>query len=56
MKKVNHWINGKNVAGNDYFQTTNPATGEVLADVASADERACAPDAPSGRSDRPERA
>lgn len=26
MKKVNHWINGKNVAGNDYFQTTNPAT------------------------------
>ncbi|WP_249818707.1 hypothetical protein, partial [Escherichia coli] len=25
MKKVNHWINGKNVAGNDYFQTTNPA-------------------------------
>ena len=29
MKKVNHWINGKNVAGNDYFQTTNPATGEV---------------------------
>lgn len=79
MKKVNHWINGKNVAGNDYFQTTNPATGEVLADVASggeaeinqavaaakegvpemgqsADERACATDAPSGRSDRPERA
>ena len=76
MKKVNHWINGKNVAGNDYFQTTNPATGEVLADVASggeaeinqavaaakeafpkwADERAGAPDAPSGRSDRPERA
>ncbi|MXE01462.1 5-carboxymethyl-2-hydroxymuconate semialdehyde dehydrogenase, partial [Escherichia coli] len=27
-------MNGKNVAGNDYFQTTNPATGEVLADVA----------------------
>ncbi|VFS79669.1 4-hydroxyphenylacetate degradation bifunctional isomerase/decarboxylase [Salmonella enterica subsp. enterica] len=26
-KKINHWINGKNVAGNDYFQTTNPATG-----------------------------
>ncbi|EBW9756712.1 5-carboxymethyl-2-hydroxymuconate semialdehyde dehydrogenase, partial [Salmonella enterica subsp. enterica serovar Infantis] len=22
MKKINHWINGKNVAGNDYFQTT----------------------------------
>lgn len=31
MKKINHWINGKNVAGNDYFQTTNPATGDVLA-------------------------
>ncbi len=38
MKKVNHWINGKNVAGNDYFQTTNPATGKVLADVASGGE------------------
>lgn len=37
-EKVNHWINGKNVAGNDYFQTTNPATGEVLADVASGGE------------------
>lgn len=20
MKKINHWINGKNVAGNDYFK------------------------------------
>lgn len=38
MKKINHWINGKNVAGNDYFQTTNPATGEVLAEVASGGE------------------
>ncbi|XQK39929.1 aldehyde dehydrogenase family protein [Escherichia coli] len=37
-EKINHWINGKNVAGNDYFQTTNPATGEVLADVASGGE------------------
>lgn len=27
MKKINHWINGKNVAGADYFHTTNPATG-----------------------------
>ena len=26
MKKINHWINGKNVAGADYFHTTNPAT------------------------------
>lgn len=24
MKKINHWINGKNVAGSEYFQTTNP--------------------------------
>lgn len=32
MKKINHWINGKNVAGADYFHTTNPATGEVLAE------------------------
>ncbi|SUF96228.1 5-carboxymethyl-2-hydroxymuconate semialdehyde dehydrogenase [Salmonella enterica] len=38
MKKINHWINGKNVAGNDYFQTTNPATGDVLAEVASGGE------------------
>lgn len=28
MKKINHWINGKNVAGSEYFQTTNPASGE----------------------------
>ena len=27
MKKINHWINGKNVAGSEYFQTTNPASG-----------------------------
>ncbi|MDA4825442.1 hypothetical protein, partial [Enterobacter kobei] len=30
MKKINHWINGTNVAGSEYFQTTNPASGEVL--------------------------
>lgn len=35
MKKINHWINGKNVAGSETFHTTNPATGEVLAEVAS---------------------
>lgn len=28
MKKINHWINGKNVAGSEYFHTTNPASGE----------------------------
>mgnify|MGYP005942777677 CR=1 FL=1 len=38
MKKINHWINGKNVAGAEYFHTTNPATGEVLAEVASGGE------------------
>ncbi len=35
MTKINHWINGKNVASKDYFETTNPATGEVLAEVAA---------------------
>lgn len=29
MKKINHWINGKNVAGSEYFQTTNPASGSA---------------------------
>lgn len=38
MKKINHWINGKNVAGSETFHTTNPATGEVLAEVASGGE------------------
>ncbi|PHM36776.1 aldehyde dehydrogenase [Xenorhabdus mauleonii] len=35
MNTINHWINGKNVASKDYFDTINPATGEVLASVAS---------------------
>ncbi|UNH26732.1 5-carboxymethyl-2-hydroxymuconate semialdehyde dehydrogenase [Moellerella wisconsensis] len=35
MTKINHWINGKNVASKNYFTTTNPATGDVLAEVAS---------------------
>ncbi|MEX0633820.1 aldehyde dehydrogenase family protein [Serratia ureilytica] len=35
MKTINHWINGKNVASKEYFTTTNPANGEVLAEVAS---------------------
>ncbi|CNC14788.1 5-carboxymethyl-2-hydroxymuconate semialdehyde dehydrogenase [Yersinia pseudotuberculosis] len=35
MKIVNHWIDGKNITSKDYFTTINPATGEVLADVAS---------------------
>ncbi|MDB5829635.1 MAG: 5-carboxymethyl-2-hydroxymuconate semialdehyde dehydrogenase [Variovorax sp.] len=32
--QINHLIDGKSVAGRDYFQTVNPATQEVLAEVA----------------------
>ncbi len=32
---INHLINGKPVAGTDYFETVNPATQEVLAEVAA---------------------
>ncbi|VWX58859.1 5-carboxymethyl-2-hydroxymuconate semialdehyde dehydrogenase [Burkholderiales bacterium 8X] len=37
--KVDHLINGKAVAGRDYFQTVNPATQEVLAEVAAGGEQ-----------------
>lgn len=33
--QINHLINGKQVSGKDYFETVNPATQEVLAEVAS---------------------
>jgi 5-carboxymethyl-2-hydroxymuconic-semialdehyde dehydrogenase len=33
--RIEHLINGKSVAGHDYFETVNPATQEVLAEVAS---------------------
>ena len=33
--KIDHLINGKSVAGRDYFETVNPATQEVLAEVAT---------------------
>lgn len=36
--QINHLINGKSVAGKDYFETVNPATQEVLAEVASGGE------------------
>jgi len=36
--KIDHLINGKAVAGKDYFETINPATQEVLAEVASGGE------------------
>ncbi len=32
--KIDHLINGKSVAGSDYFETINPATQQVLAEVA----------------------
>jgi len=36
--QLNHLINGKSVASRDYFETVNPATQEVLAEVASGGE------------------
>jgi 5-carboxymethyl-2-hydroxymuconic-semialdehyde dehydrogenase len=33
--RVDHLINGRSVAGKDYFETINPATQEVLAEVAA---------------------
>ena len=35
MKVINHLINGKPVTSTDYFETINPATQEVLAEVAA---------------------
>ena len=32
--RIDHLINGKNVPGQRYFETINPATQEVLAEVA----------------------
>lgn len=34
-QRIDHLINGKAVAGRDYFETINPATQGVLAEVAS---------------------
>ena len=36
--RVHHLIGGKTVEGSDYFETVNPATQEVLAEVASGGE------------------
>ena len=33
-KRIEHLINGQAVAGRDYFETVNPATQEILAEVA----------------------
>ncbi|WP_043330165.1 aldehyde dehydrogenase family protein, partial [Curvibacter gracilis] len=38
MQQVQHLINGQSVASSDYFETLNPATQEVLAEVASGGE------------------
>lgn len=38
MQQIQHLIGGKSVAGTDYFETVNPATQEVLAEVASGGE------------------
>ena len=36
--QINHLINGKSVPGARYFETVNPATQEVLAEVAEGGE------------------
>ncbi|HYF18669.1 MAG TPA: aldehyde dehydrogenase family protein, partial [Ramlibacter sp.] len=36
--RIDHLIDGKAVAGRDYFETVNPATQEVLAEVAAGGE------------------
>ncbi len=36
--KIDHLIDGKRVAGSDYFETVNPANQQVLAEVASGGE------------------
>ena len=36
--QINHLINGKSVASSTYFETIDPATQEVLAEVASGGE------------------
>ncbi|MBL0421348.1 5-carboxymethyl-2-hydroxymuconate semialdehyde dehydrogenase [Ramlibacter sp. AW1] len=38
MTRIDHLIAGKRVAGRDYFETLNPATQEVLAEVAAGGE------------------
>lgn len=38
MPQIQHLINGQSVASNDHFETLNPATQEVLAEVASGGE------------------
>ena len=35
MNRIDHLIGGERVAGTQYFETINPATQEVLAEVAA---------------------
>jgi 5-carboxymethyl-2-hydroxymuconic-semialdehyde dehydrogenase len=60
---IKHWINGREVESKEVFETVNPATGEVITEVASggADEInaavAAAKEAfPSGPAPRPRNA
>ncbi len=39
IMRVDHLINGKETPGADYFETVNPATQEVLAEVAAGGEK-----------------
>ncbi len=38
MNTIKHWINGKEVAGEQTFENLNPATGEVICQVSSGGE------------------
>src|SRR5262245_24881102 len=38
MTRIQHLINGRSVEGRDYFETVNPATQQVLAEVARGGE------------------
>ncbi|SFN30983.1 5-carboxymethyl-2-hydroxymuconate semialdehyde dehydrogenase [Variovorax sp. OV329] len=38
MQRIDHLIGGQRVAGRDYFETVNPATQDVLAEVAAGGE------------------
>ncbi|EJS87431.1 5-carboxymethyl-2-hydroxymuconate semialdehyde dehydrogenase [Pasteurella multocida subsp. multocida str. Anand1_cattle] len=36
---IKHWINGKEVASEETFDNFNPATGDVICQVASGGEK-----------------
>ena len=47
--KIQHLIDGAQVASKEYFQTVNPATQDVLAEVARGGEREVAGKGLGGR-------